>query len=336
MNETTLRQIAERRGPFAVVCLDVSHDTEDAARQLDLRRKSVCDKLLDAGATANMLALFERAIRDDPPVVGRGGRLLILDDHGVHADEVLPDPPAAEVVRVSSLPYLLPLVEQYGSAPVPHVVAVVDRAGCDLRTDDGHGNTETHRDLTDAAHRVAWEAQEVGAEVIVLAGEVAARAALHRDLPTDDNVVEVEAGGRAAGADRDALDAAVAEVLDAERRKHHDEVLETFATEYGREDGLAVAGLAETTAALRMANVDQLLIDADALGDRAVQVGADRAQVGVDADGPAGWSGGSGPRQTCRADEALPVAALLMGAEIVCAPGELPSDDGVAALLRHH
>lgn len=229
VTDMNLLEIAERRGPFAVVYMDASPDTEDSAQPWDLRCRSIRERLVTAGAGRGMLDQFDRAITDSPPGRGRAGRLLILDENTVHVDEYLPEPPAREVVRVSALPYLIPLLRQ-------HAV--------------------------------------------------------------------------------------------------QQEVLDTFAAEFGREGGLAVTGLGATAEALRMANVDRLLIDPDRLGDRTVQVGADRAQVVAGPDGPASWTAGTAPHQTCRADEALPVAALLMGAEVTTVSGGLPSEDGVAALVR--
>ncbi|MFD6391084.1 hypothetical protein [Nocardia sp. NPDC060259] len=229
MTDMNLLEIAERRGPFAVVYMDASPDTEDSAQSLALRCRSARERLVTAGAGQGMLDLFDSAITDSPPGRGRAGRLLILDENTVHVDEYLPEPPAREVVRVSALPYLIPLLRQ-------HAV--------------------------------------------------------------------------------------------------QQEVLDTFAAEFGRAGGLAVAGLGATAEALRMANVDRLLIDPDRLGDRTVLVGADRAQVVAGPDGPASWTAGTAPHQTCRADEALPVAALLMGAEVTTVSGGLPSEDGVAALVR--
>ncbi|MGM7647742.1 baeRF2 domain-containing protein [Nocardia sp. JW2] len=361
----SIREIAERRGPFAVVYMDASHDTEDAAHQLELRRRSISGRLREAGASAEMIALFDRAVAEGPPGRGRAGRVLIIDDHTVHADELLPEPPAREVVRVSPLPYLLPLLRHHEEL-IPHVVAVVDKVGCDLTVVDENGSvTErsvdqdpypvhktgggawahrsmqqrveetTRRTIDDLAEQVRTEAEQVHAEVIVVAGEVSARNALHHALPEHGpTVVEVEAGARAAGGDPGELDAAVHRVVAEQARHDIEEVLDTVAAEIARPEGLAVSGLDATAEALRMARVDRLLIDPDRLGDRTVLVGADRAQVSVDLHAPAGWTGSTAPRQSCRADEALPVAAILTGAEVIVTGG-VPSEDGVAALVRH-
>ncbi|MFC4372969.1 Vms1/Ankzf1 family peptidyl-tRNA hydrolase [Nocardia halotolerans] len=361
----TINEIAERRGPFAVVYMDASHDTEDAAQQLELRRRSIHARLHEAGASEQMLALFDRAIAEGPPGRGRAGRVLIIDDTAVHVDELLPEPPGQEVVRVSPLPYLLPILRHH-EAVIPHVVAVVDRTGCDLKAVDEHGEiTErvidedpypvhkprggawshrsiqqrvedtTRHTIDELAGEVAAEADHVHAEVIVVAGEVAARSALHRSLPEHGaDVVEVEAGARAPGSDPGELADAVHDVVAARSRHDRAAVLDTLTAEIARPDGLAVAGLSATAEALRTARVDRLLIDPDRLGDRTVLVGDDRAQVSVDLDAPVGWTGDTADHRTCRADEALPVAALLTGAEVTVTSG-LPSEDGVAALVRY-
>jgi hypothetical protein len=50
VDTTTLREVTARDGPFASVYFDSSHDTEDAAAQLELRWRSIREQLADGGA----------------------------------------------------------------------------------------------------------------------------------------------------------------------------------------------------------------------------------------------------------------------------------------------
>ncbi|WP_439117629.1 baeRF2 domain-containing protein, partial [Nocardia nova] len=61
----------------------------------------------------------------------------------------LPEPPARTTVRLSDMPYLLPLLQLRPPA-VAHVVVVVDDRGADLYTDDGDGHRTDRR--TEGAH----------------------------------------------------------------------------------------------------------------------------------------------------------------------------------------
>jgi hypothetical protein len=109
-------------------------------------------------------------------------------------------------------------------------------------------------------------------------------------------------------------------------------LFDQFLFEFSRPDGPAVDGLRECTKMLREGNADALVIAPEQLGDRTVWVGGTRRdQVAED---PA-LRGTGLPVNQQRADEALPMAALAIGAEVLIAPDDLPLTDGVGVLLRH-
>jgi hypothetical protein len=90
-----------------------------------------------------------------------------------------------------------------------------------------------------------------------------------------------------------------------------------------------VQGFPAVTAALREANVATLIIDESGLGDRTVWTGSTPSLVAAD---PAALMP-FGEHGEARADEAVPVAAIAVGADIVADGHGLT--DGVGALLRH-
>ncbi|ONM50059.1 hypothetical protein B0T44_14620 [Nocardia donostiensis] len=362
MNGMSIREIAQRRGPFVSLYFDATHDTEDAAKQQELRWRSIREQLIDQGATEPMLALLDDAVTGSAPEPGRAGRALIADATQILVDQRLPHPPAREIVRVSPLPYLLPLIE-YETQEVPHVVAMVDRTGSELYGVDDHGEVvgetvegaehpihkvrhgggwshrsmqrraeETaRRNIDEVAEELTRLARRIAAQVIVLAGEVGARSALRKALgAAEARIEEVEVGGRAAGTDSGELDHRVHDIVAEEARRRRDEVVQRFATERGRDDGLAVTGLPETTSALLAANADSLLINSSALGDRTVRIAPEPIQ-----DPAAPFPAAGAETRDCRADEALPVAALVRGGTILPVDDELATADGVGALLRH-
>lgn len=363
-NLTELRDTLSYNGPFASVHLDASHDTEDAAKLTELRWRAAADELGELGASGEVIDVLAEAA-DRPPPVGRAGRLLVATADAVLVDEYLAEPPAQPAVRVSSLPYLLPLADWRGRE-VPHVAVAIDQTGADLLAIDADGtmlteevagrdhpvhkvrgggwahlNIQRHaeeavrRNVTDVAAEVATLAARTGARLIAVAGDPRARSQLREALPENVRHLVAEiAHGRAEDPSHHTVDSAIAELLVDRRRAELDAVLDRFHEAFGS-PGLAVEGLADTTAALRDGNVDVLLLDASALGARTVWTASDHTMVATTRQ--ALHDLGVSDRGEVRADEALPVAAMLSAAEVVASFGEpeLKAANGVGALLRH-
>ncbi|GAB1511596.1 hypothetical protein [Actinophytocola sp. KF-1] len=110
-------------------------------------------------------------------------------------------------------------------------------------------------------------------------------------------------------------------------------VFDQFMFESARPEGPVVQGVGPCAAALRAGNADALVVAEGALSDRAVWVGGThRDQVAED---EAELRALGMPVDHQRADEALPMAALAVGADVLVAPADLPLTDGVGVLLRH-
>ncbi len=110
-------------------------------------------------------------------------------------------------------------------------------------------------------------------------------------------------------------------------------VFDQFMFESARPEGPVVQGVGPCAAALRAGNADALVVAEGALCDRAVWVGGPhRDQVAED---EADLRALGMPVDHQRADEALPMAALVVGADVLVAPADLPLTDGVGVLLRH-
>ncbi|WP_019928480.1 hypothetical protein [Nocardia sp. BMG111209] len=342
MPDPTLRELADHEGPFASVYVDNTHDTDNAAAQQRLRRRAVRAELSEKGATPAILDAVDDALAAATP--GRCGRAIITDRRSVVIAETLRTPPPQPVVRLSPLPYLLPLLA-LREPVVPYVVAVVDRSGADLSgvDMDGHRLTRTvagddrparaagpaQYDIAATAREVTRLADRARASLVLVAGDVTTRAAVCEAIaPRNRRVVQLGAGSRAAGSNAPDLDEEIHRMLheDADRRRRA--LADLFDSELHRPDGLAEEGVSGISAALRAANVDTLLVDAAALGDRTVRVGRDPTQVRpADRAHDHTWQR--------RADEALPLAALAARAEVVTCTGGYAPADGVGALLRH-
>lgn len=371
MDNASLRSLVTylRESPmarFASVYYDSSHDTENAAKRLELTWREMREDLERQGAPAPTLAAIEDAVLRGTHPVGKRGRGLIAAGDEILVDSELVQAPPRSVTRWSSLPYLIPLIEHAVPA-VAHVIAKVDRVGADVTGIDRHGHVvDQHtvtgyerpvhqveqqgqpyrphnrehveetvkQNLTKVADDVGTLASKIGASLVVLAGEVKGRVALLNQLPEPARsiAVDVESGSRHAGADEERLHEHIRELLDGQARSRSVTVIERFRAEAGRgAEGLAVQGLDGTCAALREANVQSLLIGPDS--GQEVFAGRDPIEIATDAEQL--LSLGIGSLEQRPAEEALPFAAIAVGADLVHAGQELALTDGFGALLRH-
>ncbi|WP_231104761.1 Rv2629 family ribosome hibernation factor [Haloechinothrix halophila] len=368
--DSSLRELVTRtrqtRGtPFASVYYENSHTTEDATKLLELTWRELAEDLKEQGADADTIAALEDAVWSAPYPVGRSGRALIASGGTVLINRTLGEPPARSVARWSTLPYLVPLVA-HAPPSVPHVIATVDKVGADVTGVDNTGAVTyqhpvlgsehpVHEAGTNAGlprrhdrehvqeivkqniHLVAEDvtkvADAVGAELVVLSGEVKGRRWLRDALPDRirEHVAEVGAGGRTQAPYSDALDDEVHSlVADRERQRvatHADQ----FRAALAQPDGLAVQGLGPVCDALREANVEALLIGAD--DDQHVHTGADPIELATEPEllDQLGIS----VVDRDRADEALPLAAIAVGADLLVVGDDLALEDGFGALLRY-
>ncbi|GAA4552311.1 hypothetical protein GCM10023192_81740 [Amycolatopsis samaneae] len=362
MDTTTPRRLLDTDGPFASVHFEDTHDTEDAAKQLDLKLREIETALTGQGADTAPVEAIGRAVRDGRPPTGRSGRSIVAAHGEILLDEPLAEPPGAPSVRYSALPYLVPLAAH--TEPLPtYLVVLVDQVGVDITaygprrqpldtgtvTGQDHpvhkvrGGGTAHRDiqaraeetvrhnLAGFADEVARTAQHVKAGLVFLAGEVQARTELRNLLPPDVRRVttEITAGGRAAGASPAELDRRIDEVLLGRRLAVLDDLAERYRAGSDGPSGLAVGGLEGVTTALNEANVETLLIGET--GDETVLTGP----APVRAVGTTARQVGAGPVVTRAADEALPYVALATGADLVVMDERLPLAEGFGALLRH-
>ncbi|EIE97205.1 Rv2629 family ribosome hibernation factor [Saccharomonospora glauca] len=365
MDTTRLRELTTADGPFASIYFDDTHNTEDAAKHRELTWRELREELAEQGASERTLATVERAVLGGEPPVGSSGRAVVATAERVLLDQRLKEPPARPVARVSRMPYLVPLAE-HGELPPPHVVVVVDRVGADVTAVDEHGtvidsrtvegadsqvhkvpgggwshrNIQAHTEevvknnIEKAAVHVGVVARRIGATLVVVAGDPQSRKVLLDTLPqaVRDHAREVEPGGRKEGSGNAELDTLIDELLAEATRKRRAEVTERFETALAKPTGLAVQGLEAVTTALREHNVETLLVsDPD---DSEVLVGPDPSLLAVQEE-ELTTAYGVDEVEHARADEALPMAAATVGADVVGVTGEREIIDGFGAILRH-
>jgi hypothetical protein len=363
MQSERFRTLAESKGPYASVYFDDSHDTEDAAAQRELKWRDIRDDLESQGASAELIETLQRAVLDTPPAVGRSGRGLVAKADRVLLNEHLIRPIETPVVRSSSLPYLVPVVE-HGALHSTYVVAVVDHAGADIEvhrdqtvqseTVDGGGypihkadRAETpgygdpqrrtmearRKNLRAVAERLATLVDEVSPEVIFVVGEVQSRSDLRPTLAerVAERVVELEVGARHSGFSDADLQHAVDQEFLRRRLAAIEHAAEQFAQAIGQGSGLATQGLNGVCAALRAGAVETLIIGD--IGDATVVAGDDLMTIAPNENVLSEL--GTAPNQILRADEALPLAAVRTDAELVRTDERITPDDGIAAVLRY-
>jgi hypothetical protein len=362
MQPDRFRQLVDAKGPFASVYFDDSHDTEDAAEQLDIKLRDLRSVLEEQGAEPAVTEGLEQAIRDSAPAVGKSGRAMVAASGGVLFDQRLPGPPPSLVVRVSDLPYLIPVVEHASQQPDFAVVAV-DHAGGDIELhhhgrvvketvdgpaypvhkassaeSPGYGDPQRTADnarrknVQTVADRVTALVDELSPEVVFVVGEVRSRTDLVSELPERvvERSVELSVGARTDIAE-DELHRGISEEFERRHRAALDDVAERFVAELRRDSGLATEGIAGVTAGLRLAAVETLIIGD--MGDATVVAGDDLATVSPSAEVLSQF--GVPPTQVLRADEALPMLAISTGAALMPAAEQIDPADGIGAILRY-
>jgi hypothetical protein len=363
MHAERFRTLLESKGPYASVYFDDSHDTEDAAAQRDLKWRAVRTELDEQGAAPDVVEALQQAVLDAAPAVGRSGRGIVAAGDGVLLSEHLIRPIETPVVRVSPLPYLVPMVE-HGALHPTYVVVAVDHAGADIAlhrdrtvvedTVDGGGHPVHHaesaetpgygdpqrrsmeagrKNLRAVAERLATLVDDAAPDVIFVVGEVQSRSDLMPTLQqrVADRVVELDVGARNSGFDDAELHHAIDQEFIKRRLATMDHAAQQFSQATGQGSGLATEGLHGVCAALRAGAVETLIIGD--LGDVTVVAGDDLMTVAPNENVLSEL--GSAVTQTLRADEALPMVAVRTGAALVRTDERISPADGIAAVLRY-
>jgi hypothetical protein len=357
-----LRPLYGHFGGYVSVYLDTSPDSEDAAGPVDLRWRSARDRLASAGAdqaTLDALAgVITDASRGEPgrAAFGRGGQVLLT--------EALPRPPRREIARLAPLPHVMPLLAQR-RPHVPHLQVMARHDGGEIAsvtaagTQDDEAVTGTGRPVhkikgggssqlryqhhtedawetnaKELAGRVTAEAREVGAELIVVAGDPVARTLLVRELGTDLAAITVTIE-REVSADSDEAARAADEAVAQHVARRSREQFEHWRTQLAHDRG--VQGLAATMTALRDGGVAELLLVDHPESAHTAWVGPGGTELAA----TAGELTGRGVREPVqeRADAALARGLTTSDAQLYILPEDLATSsgapqDGVGAVLR--
>jgi peptide chain release factor subunit 1 len=361
MDSHRFRELLDTPGPFVSVYFEDSHDTQDAAAQLDLKWRGLREDLGEQGVDEAVIADIERAVLESRPPIGRSGRGIIASRHGVVRNEHLLRPTATTMVRVSELPYLVPLIE-HGYEEPDYILVAVDHTGADVTVHAGRVRSETvdgggrpvhkaagaetagygdpqlrtdeaaRKNIRAVSDRVAELVDETRADAVFVVGEVRSRSDLLAALPqrAADRVVVLEVGARHSGHDFNEVRHAIEDEFLKRRLAIIDDVAQRFSAEVGRASGLAAEGIDPVCSALRQGAVDTLIIGE--IGEATVVADEELATVAPNAAVLS--EQGAAPAKTLRADEALPLFAIRVGATLMCTGERIAPADGVGAMLR--
>lgn len=361
MQLSFLRPLYDRPGPWCSVYLDASRDTHDAHPQVDLRWRALKGSLLEQGADPVTVEAVGRAVRGHDPMPGDYGVAIFATGGRVVLTEYLSAPPFKDLAVWAALPHTMPLVAQRGeqiawvrvladrtgaeaiaisAGGVPRRAQISGRESTQLRRVQPGGWSQSryqrsaveawHHNAGDAAAATVQLAEKVGAEVVVLAGDVRATGMIAAQLPNrwQDVMVRTDAGARAGGADPQQMDDITVQTIAEVADRHVTAALERF----GMQEDVG-AGLEAVVTALQRNQVDTMLIVDDPSANGELWIGPEPTDIATE---PGQLAAVRDP-QRVRADAALLRALVGTDAELtVLAPDEAPDlTDGVGAVLRY-
>jgi hypothetical protein len=366
MHLSLLRPLAERPGPWASIVLDATHETEDAAKAIELRWRAAREELAAQGADEPTLTALENTALNHQPVPGR----YWLAAFATHGEVALTLPivatPRDHVAAFGPLPHAMPMIAGYGEQ-VAWLRILVNRVGADFEgaTVGGsprHGQFNGHhlypihrakaggwsqahfqrsaqmtwqRNAQEIAEAVGQLATSMAAEVLIIAGDPQARHLLIEHLPEwwQKRYLESDVGARASGADPEPLDDFTLQSIARLADQHIADVLERFSIQRAH-NAAAGVGLPALVTALQRCQVKTALLINDLSSTARLWVGERPFEIAITKDG-ARAIGAANPQQV-RADAALLRALAATDADLVLVtPDEIDLSGGVGALLRY-
>jgi hypothetical protein len=366
MNLSFLRPLFDRPGPWVTIYLDATRASENGDHEVALRWRALREKLTGEGADEATLEAVATAVEQHPYQPGSYGLAVFATAGEVVLLEELPAPPATDEAYSGPLPHAMPLLAQRGEE-VPYVRVLADRTGADLEGISA-GSAPRRREVRgsetfplrkvhpggwsdrryDQAAEESWKrnaqdvsaaavdlAESIGAEIIVVGGDVRAVQTFAGRLPKrwQDRLVQTDAGARHAGADESALDdvtiQAVADVAD----RHIRDVIERYEAQRG--DDTAGTGLADVVTRLQRGQVDTVLLIDDPSSTDELWIAPDDPTLVATEQELLRQSGIQNPRKV-RADAALIRAIAGTGADLVLVqPEDVQLEHGIGAVLRY-
>lgn len=356
-------KVFEAEGPFLTAMIDTTSSIENASQRAQAAWKPLRSDLEDEGVPAAVLDAVEElvpAAHENGDVLG----VIATANNGVlYADHWF-EPIAFSHAGYDSLPRLAPFIV-WRQANLPYVVVLTDREGADIeayvpggedldlevkgdtfpirkvsaggwsmRRYQNRAENLWSKNAKQVADEVERVANEIGAPLIVVAGDVRATQFLNEHLSEQTRALVREIdGGRGADGSADSMSPAIRRLVQTAAAEATVATLQKFREERGQLDRYA-DGPRATCAALREGKVETLLVHEPQDDPRRAFFGPEPNQVAVEA-GELKELGVDTPQEG-RLIDVLIRAALGTGAGIRVVPhtsSSGPSDD-VGAVLR--
>jgi hypothetical protein len=352
-----------RQDPSSVVHVDAAKLFDGSGQDAEQHRQVIQDSLAEAGAPQADRAAIDRILAEPTGLGGPCSRFLVVADGKPVVDEILAGTMAsAEIVSYSTVPNLLPLLIDRNNDAL-YLIVEAGREGGEIQAFRARHNGSLHHEdvqgRTDSLNKVQaggwshsryqhhseeiWKqnqnqlaeavdalVRELRPRLLILAGDVRAVQLLSEELtPASREIAStVSTHVRAAGSSRDALNEHVAAKLDELRAKDETAAIDRLSA--GDFENGAV-GVGAVLHSLQQGQVEAMLLDLNALGDRPLFALASEPWVAAAPEEALGVP----VLESVPAALALARAAVVADSRLMFVDdGRLPQRAGVAAVLR--
>ena len=352
-----------RPDPSSGVHVDAAALFDGSGQDAEQHRQHIQDSLAEAGAPPADRAVVDRILAEPTGIGGPCSRFLVVADGEALVDEIVAGPMAsAEIASYSTVPNLLPLLVDR-SHDALYLIVEAGREGGEIRAVRARQSGAVHQEdvpgRADNLNKVRaggrahshyqhhaeelWKqnqnqladavdalVRELRPRLVVLAGDLRAVQLLMEELaPASKEIASTVATHvRAAGSSKDALTEHVAAKLDEIRLTNEAAAIDRLSA--GDFENGAV-GVGSVLHALQQGQVEAMLLDLGALGDRTLF--ALRSEPWV-ASAPE-EALGVAVLESVPAALALARAAVVADSRLMFVDGTLlPQNAGVAAVLR--
>jgi len=354
MQTAVLTELYAAPGPFATALVDVSHDSENAEQEHELRVRAACDGLTEQGADEAVVAAVRERLGEVVTRRAPVSRLVVANSDGVAFDDLSSTRVDQPLATWGPLPDLGAWLSHEDSV-LSFVLAVVDHEGGDVAVHDSDvpepeeqssvGGETQHvhkvpvggwsalryqhvtenvwaRNAQDVADKVNEHVRD-GHTLVLLAGDPQSKPIVKDALDQHATVVELPTGRRSEDGGDEALQQAIREALLERTVQRRLAVNHELKDRLGR-DAAVATGVRDVADAFVRGQVDTLLLDPAAAADLTLDP----------AEHPGLVVGAAAPEGPLRADQALVAAAVLTSAQVTVAPSAVLGGTPVAALLR--
>jgi hypothetical protein len=357
---TFLSPVYSERAPFASVYVDTSRDIDEPDRAIELRWRHLKEDLQSQGADPATVEALAHVVGTDKDVPLSHGQAVFATHGRVLLAEELPEPPARDSARLSTLPDAMPMAVQH-FPDIPYIAVdarPMTEPGRPVSEQDvevefqvgrwpatrvaGHDREARHvragewrQGLARIADELTRAADDSSAELIVLGGDTSARGVLAHKLPKRlrGRIAGVESHGPPTPSGRALLEEELRHVFRGRMTVDDRARVDRFLA-HRAHDGRAAEGLMAVVDALRRGQVDSLLVNDPLDLPMHLWVGTAPKQIGLsEAEAQAYGAEASWDEP---ADAALIRAVVGTRAELIVVPREeLTLADGLGALLRY-